>query len=224
MRLLALILVWNLLSPAIAFAEGDELLNTAERHLRLQTQGLPGKVDIQLNKPDTSRLPPCSAMEAFTPPGVKLMGKSYVGIRCLAPNAWSILVSAQISVIGTYLVTARSLMAGQHIQPGDLLVRQGDLSQLPTGLVGDLQQTVGKTLRISLGAGQPLRADALISPLVIKQNQTVRVLSRGAGFAVSAEGKALNNASEGQIVNVRMSSGQTVSGTAKADGSVEISN
>jgi flagella basal body P-ring formation protein FlgA len=49
------------------------------------------------------------------------------------------------------------------------------------------------------------------------------VVSRGSSFAVTAEGRALNNAAEGQLAQVRMASGQTVSGIARADGSVEIS-
>jgi flagella basal body P-ring formation protein FlgA len=68
-----------------------------------------------------------------------------------------------------------------------------------------------------------LREDQLLAFLVIKQGQSVRVTSSGAGFSVSAEGKAINSASIGQQVQVKMESGQTVSGTAKADGSVEVS-
>ncbi len=94
---------------------------------------------------------------------------------------------------------------------------------MPTGILGDPQAVIGKTLRNSLGAGQPLRADQLVAPLVIRQGQTVRVISAGPGFAVTAEGKAMNNAAVGQVAQIRMSSGQTVSGVAKADGSVELS-
>ena len=52
----------------------------------------------------------------------------------------------------------------------------------------------------------------------------MRVIVRGSGFAATAEGRALNNAAEGQLAQVRMATGQTVSGIATADGSVEISN
>jgi flagella basal body P-ring formation protein FlgA len=39
---------------------------------------------------------------------------------------------------------------------------------------------------------------------------------------VSSEGKALNNATDGQIAQVRTSSGQTVSGIARTGGIVEV--
>lgn len=204
-------------------AETDLALDTAERYVRLQTQGIPGKVQITMGKLDVSRLPPCSAHEAFSPPGTRLSGKTHVGVRCLGPSVWSVLVPVQISVTGSYVTTSRPLGAGQVVTATDLTVLSGDLSTLPTGIVIDPQSAIGKTLRNSLGAGQPLRGDQLLAPLVIRQGQTVTVISKGPGFAVSAEGKAMNNATEGQLAQIRMSSGQTLSGVARADGSVEIS-
>lgn len=204
-------------------AEADIVIDTAERYVRLQTQGIPGKVQISMGQLDVSRLPPCSAHEAFSPPGTRLSGKTHVGIRCLGPNIWSVLVPVQVAITGNYLTTTRPLAAGQAIAAGDIAVAVGDLLTLPTGVVADPQSAIGKTLRNSLGAGQPLRSDQLLAPLVIRQGQTVRVISAGPGFAVSSEGKAMNNAAEGQVAQIRMASGQTVSGIAKADGSVEIS-
>ncbi len=204
-------------------AESDSVLDTAERFIRLQTQGMPGQVKLTMGKLDVSRLPPCSALEAFSPPGARMRGRSHVGVRCLGPNIWSVYVPVNISVIGNYVTTSRPLGAGQTLSAADLTTLSGDLTSQPTGVVVDPQAAIGKTLRNSLGAGQPLRADQLLAPLVIRQGQTVNVVSKGTGFTVSAEGKALNNAAEGQLAQIRMSSGQTLTGVAQADGSVEIS-
>lgn len=220
---IALLLAMFALSPQPKAAETDVVINTAERHVLLQTQGIPGKVQISMGRLDVSRLPACTALEAFSPPGTRLSGKTHVGVRCLGPNIWSVLVPAQISITGNYITTTRPLLAGQPITAADIALATGDLSNLPTGVVADLQAAIGKTLRNSISAGQPLRSDQLLAPLVIRQGQTVRVISAGPGFAVSSEGKAMNNAAEGQLAQIRMNSGQTVSGIAKADGSVEIS-
>lgn len=203
-------------------ADARIVLDTAEQHARLQARGLPGKIDISLGQIDLSRLPDCTAHEAFTPQGARPIGRTHIGVRCLAPNSWSVLVPAQIAVTGNYVTTRRPILAGQTVQADDLAVFSGDVSQLPTGIIENPAQAIGKTLRNSLGAGQPLRADQLLAPLVIRQGQTVRVVSRGSGFSASAEGKAINNAAVGQVAQVRMGSGQTVSGIAQADGSVEI--
>lgn len=206
-----------------ASAATDPILDTAERHARLQTQGLPGKVTITVGQLDTrTQLPPCTAHEAYTPPGARMLGKTYVGVRCLGPNAWNVLVPVQISVATAYVTTARPIVAGQVLQAGDLVTLNGDLANQPTGIVTDPAMAIGKTLKNSLAAGQPLRSDQLLAPLVIRQGQTVRVISKGEGFSVSSEGKAINNASEGQVAQVRMPSGQVVSGVARADGSAEV--
>lgn len=217
------LLLAGLVGAAAAQQSADPVLDTAERHARLQTQGLPGKVTITVGRLDTrTQLPPCTAHEAYTPAGARMMGKTHVGVRCLGPNAWNVLVPVQISVASSYVTTARPLAAGQILQAADLVTLSGDLASQPTGIVTDPTSAVGKTLKNSLAAGQPLRSDQLLAPLVIRQGQTVRVLSRGQGFAVASEGSAINNASEGQVVRVRMPSGQVVSGVAKADGSAEI--
>jgi flagella basal body P-ring formation protein FlgA len=220
-----LVSIFILLATArsLLAAETDVVIDTAERYVRMQTQGSPGTVQVNMGKLDVSRLPPCTAHEAFAPPGTRLSGKTHIGVRCLGPNVWSVLVPVQISITGNYVTTARPLVAGQPITAADITTATGDLSNLPTGVLSDPKTAIGKTLRNSLGVGQPLRGDQLLAPLVIRQGQTVRVVSAGPGFAVSSEGKAMNNAAEGQVAQVRMISGQTISGVARGDGSVEIS-
>ena len=100
----------------------------------------------------------------------------------------------------------------------------GDLSKLPSSVLMDPTQAIGKTLKSGLGAGQPLRSDQLAAQWAVQQGQTVRMISRGDGFSVSAEGKALTSAQEGQVVQVRAASGQTVSGIARAGGIVEVTH
>jgi flagellar biosynthesis anti-sigma factor FlgM len=74
-------------------------------------------------------------------------------------------------------------------------------------------------VRNGMAAGQPLRSELLSAPWAVQQGQSVRLLTSGAGFTISNEGKALNNAGEGQLVRVRTASGQVVSGVARVAGS-----
>lgn len=221
MRFFSLLCLLPLCLPAFA-ADAAMILDTAEQHIRLQTKNLGGKATITMGQLDANKLPPCSALEAFTPQGSKIVGRTHIGVRCLSPNSWSVLVPAQIAVAGNYVTTSRPLIAGQLIGESDLVILSGDVSHLPAGVASDPSGVVGKTLRNSLGAGQTIRFDQLVAPIVIRQGQTVRVISKGSGFSVSAEGKAVNNATLGQPAQIRMNSGQTITGTARADGSVEI--
>jgi flagella basal body P-ring formation protein FlgA len=155
-------------------------------------------------------------------PGGKLWGKSAVGVRCTAPTAWSVYAAVQVEVNGEYVVSARSLAQGETLSAQDLSVMRGDLARLPAGTIIDPVHAIGKQLSLSLAAGQPVRKDMLRAPLVVTQGQGVRLQTQGPGFQVSSEGRALGNAADGQSVQVRSASGQTISGIARAGGIVEV--
>jgi flagella basal body P-ring formation protein FlgA len=221
MRFFFLLCLLSRCLPVLA-ADSATILDTAEQHIRLQTKNLPGKITITMGQVDASRLSPCSTLEAYTPQGSKIIGRTHIGVRCLSPNSWTVLVPAQIAVAGNYVTSSRPLIAGQVIKESDLVTLSGDVSHLPAGVANSPSDVVGKTVRNSLGAGETIRFDQLVAPIVIRQGQTVRVISKGDGFSVSAEGKAINNAAIGQPAQIRMNSGQTLTGTARADGTVEI--
>lgn len=222
-RALALVLWLALPIPVVAQAGPSPLYRALDDYLRTQTQGLPGKVSYRITPLDSrTQLAACDAFEPFQPAGAAPWGKTTVGVRCLGPSSWTIYVQVQISVQSSYLVAARPMAAGQIVGAGDFVSRTGDLATLPATILVDAEQAVGRTVKIGLAAGQPLRSDQLIAPWAVQQGQTVKTVSRGAGFSVSGEGKALNNAQEGQVVQVRTPSGQTVSGIARPGGVVEV--
>lgn len=206
-----------------AWANTEAIRSTALRHVQVQSRGLPGKVDIEIGQlaPNT-RLPTCSHLEAFTPTSARPWGSTHVGVRCLGPNRWNILLPVQIRVTGNYVVTRHALSAGQTLQEDDLTLLQGELSNQPANVITETGKASGKILKNSLAANQPLRTDLLLAPFLVRQGQSVKLHARGENFSVSSEGKALNNAAEGQVAQIRAASGKTVSGIVQADGSVEI--
>ena len=211
-----------LCAPVMAQSALNDAL---EAFLSTQTQALPGKVSYSFTPLDPrTQLAACDAFEPFSPPGTRLWGKTTIGVRCLGPSSWTIYVQANIKVTGNYVVSARALPSGATLSATDLLTRSGDLSALPASLVTDPSQAIGKTTKNGLFSGQPLRTDLLISAWFVQQGQSVRTVASGPGFNVSSEGKALNNAMEGQVVQVRTPSGQVVSGVARAPGVVEVSH
>ena len=225
-RLICLILVMPALSQtATSLPDKSPLYMALDDFLRAQTQGLPGKVSYVISPLDArTQLPTCDAFEPFVPQGGKLWGRTTLGVRCLGPSTWTIYVPTQITVSGDYLATARPLAAGTVLDASSIVVRNGDLSRLPSSVLMDPTQAIGKTLKSGLGAGQPLRSDQLAAQWAVQQGQTVRMISRGDGFSVSAEGRALTSAQEGQVVQVRAASGQSVSGIARAGGIVEVTH
>ena len=208
---------------ALARQDPVQVRNTVEAFLKAQTRGLPGDISYTIGGLDPdNHLAPCTALEASLPAGAKAWGRTSVAVRCQAEHGWSIFLPVHIRVVTDYLVTASPLAQGQTVTLGNLTRQRGDLSDLPAGILTDEREAVGRTALLSMSSGRPLRADMLRQPNIVQQNQTVKVVSRGPGFQVTNEGRALNNAQEGQVVQVRLGNGQVVSGLARAGGVVEI--
>ncbi len=200
-----------------------QIVRVVENFVRNESAGLPGQVSFSVTALDSRlSLPACPAPEAFLPAGSRLWGRSTVGVRCVSGTSWTVYTSVQVEISGEYVVTARPIARGESVTLQDLASMRGDLAKLPTGIVVDAMQAVGKQLSISMGAGQPVRHDMLKSPNVVVQGQGVKLVSEGPGFRVSTEGQALANAADGQSVQVRSPSGQTVSGIARPGGVVLV--
>jgi flagella basal body P-ring formation protein FlgA len=224
-----LLLLVLTLAPAAAPASPDVkqdhgLIQASVTHfLRMQTAGLPGEVEIIPGAIDTrASLPACAALEPSLPPGSRAWGSTTVAVQCTVPHSWTIYVRATVRVVADYVVSARPLNQGQLLTAADFAIRKGDLTQLPPGIVTDLNQAIGMTMAGSIPFGSPLRQDMLRAQIAVKQNQPVKLVSNGRGFSISAEGRALGNALEGQRVQVKNHSGQIVSGIARAGSIVEV--
>ncbi|MBJ7309159.1 flagellar basal body P-ring formation chaperone FlgA [Rugamonas sp. CCM 8940] len=199
------------------------LRQSVEQFLQVQTAGLPGQVTVKVGPIDPRmQLNACAAPEAFLMPGARAWGRTTVGLRCGAPTPWTIYIQATVSVQAGYIASAVPLAQGQAIEASQLALLQGDLTTLPAGIATDMAQVVGRSTTASLPPGTPMRLDTLRGKTVVVQGQLVRLVSAGAGFSVSAEARALGNAAEGQVVQVRTAGGQQVNGVAKAGGLVEV--
>lgn len=221
---LIILIVLFICSPTV-WAAGKQsharIREVALAYAQAQTQALPGKVSIKIDDIDSRTvLASCSALEAFLPGGSQLLGNTSIGVRCNEKPGWSIFLQANIRVRVDMLVANRPLAQNTVLGANDLSYQNGELGQ--AGILTDPAQAVGKTLKFGIGAGQVLRQDMLRAPFVVLQGRPTDVRVRSAGVSIRSTGQALGNGAEGQNVQVRMPSGQVISGTATADGSVEV--
>lgn len=199
------------------------ILQAVENYVRSETAGFPGQVSVSLGAVDPRlNLPTCQALELFIPAGGRLWGQATVGVRCNSQTPWTVYVPVGVKVMANVVHAARPLAQGQSVAAADLALQKADLTQLPAGILTELSQAVGKTVVTSLMSGQPLRQDLLRSPAVIQQGQSVKLQAQGIGFSVSSGGKALAAAAVGQVVQVRIHSGQIINGIARPDSTVEV--
>lgn len=209
-------------SAANAAQSHAAIRDTVAAFVRTQTQAIPGKVTFQIAEIDRRiSLPACAELEAFLPPGAQLNGNSSVGVRCNGNQGWSLFVQVNVKISIGMLTANKMLQQGQTVRAEDL----GSLASesLQAGTLTDPAQAIGKIMKYGVAAGQILRQDMLRAPYSIRQGQTVQLLVKGSGFRVSAEGKALHNAAEGETTSARTASGQIINGLVHR-GAIEILN
>jgi flagella basal body P-ring formation protein FlgA len=230
MKKIVCCIAWLMLSKqALALSSATEYqsLDSIKQHisafLLTQSNGYPGKVTVDVGRIDPRlKLETCADVNVFMPSGSRPWGKTSVGVRCTVPKAWTIYVQANVSVFSDYLVAAAPLAQGHILEAHHVLFELGDLTRLPAGILTEHSQVVGRVVSISMAAGTVLRQEMLKSMPVVQQGQQVKLVSSGEGFTVTAEGHALDKANEGQVVKVKVASGQIISGIAKPGGRVEV--
>jgi flagella basal body P-ring formation protein FlgA len=191
------------------------------RFVREHSAGIAGRVDIQVDAADARVRPlTCDAYDPFLPSGSRLWGRTTVGVRCAGGGSASAFVPVRVRVFGPAVVAARSIAPGQLLVAEDLRMEEAEVTQ--SGLLSDTAQALGRRIAVGVNPGFPIRQELLRSQPVITQGETVKVQVAGSGFTIVAEGTAVNHAIDGQSVQVRLDSGRTVSGTARAGRLVEV--
>ncbi len=201
----------------------DDLAQIARQFLLEKTKEFDGKTEILITPLDSRlKLADCEKPIPYLSQGAKIWGKTTVAIRCEAPEAWRIMVKAQVKIHTAYLTAAKVLPRGHIIGENDLALVTGDITDMRTGVLTDKQHAIGHTVNRTIQPGSAIWADQLKTAQIIQQGQTVTVISQGKGFRISSDGQAINNACQGQLAKVKMPNGKIVKGIAKSDGIIEV--
>ncbi|MEI7842460.1 MAG: flagellar basal body P-ring formation chaperone FlgA [Gallionellaceae bacterium] len=224
MKISLVALLSLLFLPATCTAEMQshvEIKRVVKEFIQNKAPSMPGKVAIRVSDIDPRlALAACTQVEAFLPTGSQLIGKTTIGVRCNDKNSWSLFVPTTIIITVNLFVSSKPLQQGQTVRMGDFNSQLGELNQ--QGIITEENQLVGKVLKFSIGAGQILKQEMLRPPYAVTQGQTVQLAVEKQGFSLRSAGQALNNAAEGQSVQVKTPSGQVITGIAGQSGVVEV--
>ena len=236
-------------APAAAQVPADEAVSGAVTAPAPPTAGallmpqLRQLVERQLQEVGYS-LPVGARIEIFLPPGLVLPQKCLLPVVEVVPNrrppgpmvpyivrcaptsagllGASVAISVRIAVIQRVVVAARTLSANVPIAMTDLSLADADISTIGTDALLATGDVVGRVLSRSFPAGAILLRSTVRNPVAIRTGDSVRLEIIGNGFTVSSESVALQNASTGDMLRVRNSEGQTVSGRLDPRGVVVI--
>jgi flagellar basal body P-ring formation protein FlgA len=135
---------------------------------------------------------------------------------------------AKLRFTGTAIETVEAAVLARTIERNEI-VKSSDvvLERRPKAEVGAdaaaRDRAVGMQARRQLRAGQAIRAADLAKPDLVQRDQNVTLIYDAPGIYLTMRGKALDNGTEGDVVNVmNLQSKRTLSGTVTGRGQVSI--
>lgn len=205
------------------WADEDPLLPILNDYLAQQMtdQGIEGQADIS---PATIIMPACQAPEPFLPPRTALRGNITAGVKCMTDQGREVprYYRVHIAVEGQYVVAMRDIAPGITLSEQDLQLAQGDVTRLPASVATDLSDFIGKRSTRRIAAGTPMQSQMAKPPVLISRNSRVNVTVRNASFTATAKGVAMDEASQDDMLRIRMDSGKIINAAADAPGSAHV--
>lgn len=186
--------------------------------------GASARVMVELGQADPRlRLAPCLRAEPHLLPGMKLWGRSRIGLRCVeGASRWNVSLPLTVHVFAPALVAVGPLDAGTILSAEHLRLAEVDLAAEQGAVFTDVAALLGRSLGRPVQAGEALRSGSLKQRQWFAAGTQVKVTARGAGFAIAGEGQALGQGLDGQEVRVRFENGRTVTGRAVGEREVEV--
>ena len=119
------------------------------------------------------------------------------------------------------LTWARSISAGEMIQPADLV--WGKAAMAPTDAPNDPDAMVGMAARRALRAGAVVAGRDVSAPQVVKTNEVVTLTYDNGGVSLSMQAKALSAGAVGETINVQnVTSKKTVQAVVTGPGQAAV--
>jgi flagellar basal body P-ring formation protein FlgA len=208
--------------PRAAVDEALALVRSAAESLapagaRIEVEA--GALDARL------RLAQCRHIEAHWPANSPAWGRTRVGLRCTeGVRNWHVFLPVTVRVMAPGWVGSTALPAGTTLAPGHLRLAEVDWAESASAAFGpdEIDQIAGRPLSRALTPGQALRHNDLQLRRWFSAGQTVRIVMAGNGYAISAQGRALNEGIEGREVRVRTEAGRVLTGRPVGDGVLEV--
>ncbi|UXH79848.1 flagellar basal body P-ring formation chaperone FlgA [Roseateles amylovorans] len=182
------------------------------------------RVEVELGRLDPRlRLAPCEQIQPYLPPGLRMWGRTRIGLRCLSgPTKWNVSLPLTIKVYGQAYVSVADLPVGTELTSDHLRLAEIDIAGDAGAIYTQPDAWQGRRLAKPLAAGEALRSSDLKLRQWVQPGDRVQVLATGQGYAVAGEGQAIGVGLEGQDVRVRFDNGRMVTGRTVGERRVEV--
>lgn len=185
---------------------------------------MPLRMEVQMGQLDSRlRLAACAKVEPYLPTGSRLWGRTRLGLRCVQGSVhWNVFLPITVRAYGPAWVAQGNIPMGTTLSAADVASSEVDWAEDNAPIFANAQDFIGMVTTRALASGQALRQNMVRSPALFSAGAPVQVMVDGGGFSVTASGKAMTAAGQGQQVRVRMDNGRLVTGTVNAQGVVLV--
>ena len=202
--------------PAIEQAVKAHLVSSLEG--RADFEFSIGKLDPRL------RLPACVLpLETRFTNGRDVTRNNSVEVKCSSDKPWTLYVSARIEQYREVLVATRALRRNTLLSAADLELKKIRIAPRFGSALTDRARIVGFETTRSLNVGQPILAEHIRKPNIVKRGQQVLLSGGISGISVRVQGEAMMDGAVGDRIKVRNQSSQrVVEGVIDSDGVIRI--
>jgi flagellar basal body P-ring formation protein FlgA len=107
-------------------------------------------------------------------------------------------------------VLSRRILAGEVIKAEDLKWVKLRSSRLQSNIIINESGLIGLTPRRGLRAGYPVQLSAVQRPILVAKGSLVTMILRAPKMLLTAQGKALENGAEGDVIRISNSHSKTI--------------
>jgi flagella basal body P-ring formation protein FlgA len=124
-------------------------------------------------------------------------------------DGWRYEYVVRAKISARVAVAAADMGAGALLSSNSALLEMKDISAIPDA-ISDLAVLDGMAARRGLRAGELLRQNLLIAPVLVKRGAAVRIVARREQIEVSMAGEALEAGARGALLRVRNANGTVI--------------
>lgn len=208
----------------------SELMDTTQRWLNDEVASVrpagtaPLRMEVEVGALNPRlQLGACAKVEPYVPVGMRLWGKTRLGLRCLdGRSKWNVFLPVTIKAYGAAWVLKGNVASGALLTANDAIQAEVDWAEDRSPIVTDPAQWIGQVAAQNLRSGQALRQDLLKPAQVFSAGSQVRVVAQGVGFQITSSGQALSAGVVGESARVKMDNGRVMTGIVLDERTVQL--
>ena len=112
-------------------------------------------------------------------------------------------LNVEVEALADVVVAVRAMERGMILDKGNVALQKRDMATLPGRTCRNLEEVVGKQVRVGMRGNSPIRSDYLERLPLVKRGQQVTIIAENDKFRITSSGRVKGNGAEGDTVQVQ---------------------